>query len=41
MAQWDTLSPALLALILRYSFAVLSAAIAPTLTPFSKLKFGR
>jgi hypothetical protein len=41
MAQWDTPSPALLALILRYSFAVLSAAISPALTPFSNMKFGR
>jgi len=40
MAQWDASSPTLFALILRYSFAVLSA-IAPALIRFSKMPFGR
>ena len=40
MAQWDAPPPTLFPLILRYSFAVLSA-IAPALTPFSKMKYGR
>jgi hypothetical protein len=40
MAQWDAQSPTLYPLILRYSLPVLSA-IAPTLTRFPKMKFGR
>ena len=36
MAQWDTLFPMLLLLILRYSFAVLSLTISPALTPFPR-----
>ncbi len=36
MAQWNVPSPTLLPLILRYSFAVLSVAIAPALTRFPK-----
>jgi len=36
MAQWDAPSLTLLPLILRYSFAVLSIAIAPALTRFPR-----
>jgi hypothetical protein len=40
MARWDAQSPTLYPLSLRYSFAVLSA-VAPLLTRFPKMKFGR
>ena len=40
MAQWDAPSPTLFPLILRYSFAVLSA-IAPALGCYPKREFGR
>jgi hypothetical protein len=40
MAQWDPPSPALFPLVLRYSFAVLSA-IRSRLNPLSKMYFGR
>ena len=36
MAQWDAPSPTFLAPILRYSFAVLSFAMAPALTRFPR-----
>jgi hypothetical protein len=41
MAQWDAPSPTLFPLILHYSFAVLFVAIAPALTRFSRMTFGR
>ncbi len=41
MAQWETPSPTLLPLILRYSFAVLSVANPTRFNPFSKMKLGR
>ena len=40
MAQWDAPSPTLFPLNLRYRLAV-SSAIAPALTRFPKMKFGR
>ena len=41
MAQWDTPSPTLLPLILRYISVALFAAIAPVLTRFSETNFRR
>jgi hypothetical protein len=41
MAQWDAPSPTLFPLILRYSFALLSADHRNRLSPFPKMKFGR
>ena len=41
MAQWDALSPTLLRLILRYSFALLSMANRTRFNPFSKMTLGR
>jgi len=41
MAQWDTPSPTLLGLILRYSFAVFSVANRTRFNPFSKMTLGR
>jgi len=41
MVQWDALSPTLLPLILRYSFAVLPTANRTRFYPFSKMKLGR